>query len=78
MLTPSTRMAELMARVGFDAVLFDTQHGECGHSEARDGIAAVRMVGKPTVVRLSIDGQAEGARMLDSGMFLLILLVLIL
>ncbi len=53
--------------VGFDAVLFDTQHGECGFEEARDGIAAARLAGKPSVVRLSIDGQAEGARMLDVG-----------
>lgn len=63
----SPRIAETVARAGFDACLFDLQHGDAGLEDVRDGIAAVRLAGKPSGVRVALDAQADGARCLDFG-----------
>lgn len=61
------RVAETVARAGYDACLFDLQHGDGTVEDIRDGIAAVRLAGVPSGVRVSLDGHAEAARCLDFG-----------
>lgn len=61
------RNAEAAVKVGFDMAFFDLQHGEGGFAEARDSIAAVRRAGRPSGVRVGLEGYAEAARLLDVG-----------
>ena len=61
------RVAETVVSVGFDAAFFDLQHGEVSFAEARDAMAAVRAAGKPSGVRVGLEGYAEAARLLDLG-----------
>jgi 4-hydroxy-2-oxoheptanedioate aldolase len=61
------RNAEAAVKVGFDMAFFDLQHGEGGFAEARDSIAAVRRAGKPSGVRVGLEGYGEAARLLDVG-----------
>jgi 4-hydroxy-2-oxoheptanedioate aldolase len=61
------RVAETVVSAGFDAAFFDLQHGEASFSGARDGVAAVRLAGKPSGVRVGIEGYSDAARMLDLG-----------
>jgi 4-hydroxy-2-oxoheptanedioate aldolase len=61
------RVAETVVMAGFDAAFFDMQHGEVSFADCRDAMAAVRGVGKASGVRVSLDGYAEAARLLDVG-----------
>jgi 4-hydroxy-2-oxoheptanedioate aldolase len=63
----SARVAETAVLAGFDAAIFDLQHGEATFAEARDGIAAVRLAGKPAGVRAGLARFGEAARILDLG-----------
>lgn len=63
----SPRMAETVVAAGFDAAIFDLQHGEGTFAETRDGMAAVRLAGKPAGVRAGLDGYGDAARALDLG-----------
>ncbi|MDQ0394023.1 HpcH/HpaI aldolase family protein [Labrys monachus] len=61
------RMAEMLGRVGFDAVIVDLQHGEAAFTEARDAIVAAHLVGKPAGIRAGLEAFGEAARLLDCG-----------
>ena len=61
------RLAEAAVSVGFDTVVFDLQHGEATLAQARDGIAAARLAGKPAGIRAGLDSFGEAARLLDLG-----------
>lgn len=60
-------IAEAVARSGFDAVVFDMQHGQGTLGETRDCIAATRLAGRPSGVRVGIDAYSDAARLLDMG-----------
>ena len=61
------RIVETVASVGFDAAIFDLQHGEGTHAEVRDSIAAARRAGTPAGIRAGLEAFGEAARMLDLG-----------
>ena len=61
------RMAEAAVSTGYDAAIFDLQHGEGSFADARDGIAAVRLAGKPTGIRVGVECYSDAARLLDLG-----------
>jgi 4-hydroxy-2-oxoheptanedioate aldolase len=61
------RVTATVLATGYDAAIFDLQHGEAGFAEVREGIAAARFVGKPSGVRVGVAGYAEAARFLDVG-----------
>ena len=61
------RIAETLARTGFDAVIVDLQHGEGSFAEARDCIAATALAGRPAGVRVGLEGYSDAARLLDMG-----------
>ena len=63
----NARVAENLARAGFDAVIVDLQHGEASFAEARDCIAATSLAGRPTGVRVGLEGYSDAARLLDLG-----------
>lgn len=67
------RVAEATLRAGFDTAIFDIQHGEATLAEVRDGIAAARLAGKPSGVRVGLNGVSDAARALDLGAELAIL-----
>jgi len=63
----NARIAETLARAGFDAVLVDLQHGEASFAEARDCLAATALAGRPAGVRVGLEGYADAARLMDLG-----------
>lgn len=67
------RIAEILVSAGFDAAVFDMQHGEGSLAEIRDGIQAVRLAGRPSSVRLALGAEPDAARMLDLGAELVIM-----
>jgi 4-hydroxy-2-oxoheptanedioate aldolase len=67
MTTGSARLVDAVASVGFDAILFDVQHGEASHAETREAIARALLVGKPAGVRVGLGAYGEAARFLDLG-----------
>ncbi|MBC8129230.1 MAG: hydroxyacid aldolase [Rhizobiaceae bacterium] len=58
---------EALARAPFGAVCFDVQHGLHDVASVRAGIARTVQLGKPALVRLSIEDRANAARFLDLG-----------
>lgn len=61
-------MAEQVARLGFDFVVVDGQHGMLGYSELRDALIAVTAGGCPLpVARVSRNDPGEIGRVLDAG-----------
>lgn len=63
----NARIAETLARAGFDAILVDLQHGEASFAEARDCLAAATLAGRPSGVRVGLEGYADAARLMDLG-----------
>jgi 4-hydroxy-2-oxoheptanedioate aldolase len=61
------RIAEATVSTGFEAAFFDIQHGEGSFGDVRDGIAAVRLAGKPAGVRVGLEGYSDAARLFDLG-----------
>jgi 4-hydroxy-2-oxoheptanedioate aldolase len=61
------RLAEAVVSVGFDAVVFDLQHGEATLAEVRDAVALARLAGKAAGIRAGLEAYGEAARMLDLG-----------
>src|SRR4051812_2468471 len=61
------RMTETIMATGFDAALFDLQHGEASFVDARESIAAARRMGYPAGVRVELEGYADAARCFDLG-----------
>jgi 4-hydroxy-2-oxoheptanedioate aldolase len=58
---------EAVLRGGFDAILFDMQHGLHDVASVAAGIAAAARAGRPAIVRVPIDDRADAARALDLG-----------
>src|SRR3954454_16938109 len=47
-------LGETLVRAGFDAALFDMQHGAFDATSAVLGISAVALAGKPALVRIPV------------------------
>ena len=60
-------LAQALARVGFDAVLLDMQHGAYDLDAIRRGIALVALANKPTLVRIPVGEFATVSRIFDAG-----------
>ena len=59
--------AELMARVGFDWVCVDTQHGIMGHEQTVAMLTALSVTGTPAFVRVAGNEGHLISRVLDAG-----------
>lgn len=57
----------ILARVGFDAVTFDLQHGRIGLSDAVHGLTVLQGLGQPTIVRIPVGEFQTASRVLDAG-----------
>lgn len=64
---PDPGVAEALVRGGFDAALFDMQHGSFEVSSATAGILAMAAAGKPALVRIPVGDFTTASRMLDAG-----------
>lgn len=60
-------LAQALARIGFDAVLLDMQHGAYELDAIRRGIALVALAGKPTLVRIPVGDFSTVSRVFDAG-----------
>lgn len=64
----STVAAEQVARLGFDFVVVDGQHGLLGYTELRDSLIALTAGGCPLpIARVSSNDPGEIGRVLDAG-----------
>ncbi|WP_181028646.1 HpcH/HpaI aldolase/citrate lyase family protein [Pseudoclavibacter sp. RFBA6] len=64
----STVLTEQVARLGFDFVVVDGQHGLLGYAEIRDSLIALTAGGcQLPIARVSSHDPGEVGRMLDSG-----------
>lgn len=64
----SSIMTEQIARLGYDFVVIDGQHGVLGYAEMRDALIAVTAGGCPLpIARVSTNDPGEIGRMLDAG-----------
>lgn len=59
--------AEILARLGFDAVTIDLQHGRIDVADAIQGISVLRGMGVPTIVRIPVGDFQTASRVLDFG-----------
>ena len=64
---PEPLVAEFLGRTGFDAVTLDMQHGCHTTESVLRGVAAVRIAGKPAIVRVPIGRFDMASRALDFG-----------
>ena len=64
---PDPAVAEALVRNGFDAALFDMQHGSFEVGSASAGIVALAAAGKPALVRIPVGDFTTASRMLDAG-----------
>jgi 4-hydroxy-2-oxoheptanedioate aldolase len=60
-------LAQALARIGFDAVLLDMQHGAYDLATIRQGIALVAGANTPTLVRIPVGEYATVSRVFDAG-----------
>jgi 4-hydroxy-2-oxoheptanedioate aldolase len=60
-------LAEIFAREGYDAVVFDGQHGMYDDNAMARGFATVSSVGVPVIGRIPVGEFALAARFLDLG-----------
>ena len=65
--TPSTVIAEATARMGFDYVCVDTQHGAIGYADAVPMIQAILLGNSSPVVRVPWNDPGIIGKMLDAG-----------
>ncbi|WP_018185115.1 HpcH/HpaI aldolase family protein [Kaistia granuli] len=65
--TPEPLLAENAARVGFDCVTLDMQHGLHDPVSIMRGIGAVALGGVPAIVRIPVGDFAMASRALDKG-----------
>ncbi len=63
----SAQLAGQAARLPFDGVCLDMQHGMIGFSEAAAMIAAINAVGKPSIVRVLWNEPGLTGQVLDAG-----------
>src|SRR3954452_20462488 len=64
---PDPLVAEFLARSGFDIVTLDMQHGCHTVDSILRGIAAIRLAGKPSLVRIPVGRFETASRALDFG-----------
>jgi len=64
---PDPLVAEFLARSAFDAVTLDMQHGCHSTDSVLRGVAAIKLVGKPAVVRVPVGSFDMASRALDFG-----------
>ncbi|HMB47150.1 MAG TPA: aldolase/citrate lyase family protein [Afifellaceae bacterium] len=64
---PNPYVAETCARADFDAVTLDMQHGSHTTASVTDGIGAIRLAGKPAIVRVPVGRFDMASRALDMG-----------
>jgi 4-hydroxy-2-oxoheptanedioate aldolase len=64
---PSAQMAAQVARLPFDGVTLDMQHGTIGYTDAVPMIAAINAVGKPAIVRTLWNDPSLPGQALDAG-----------
>ncbi len=64
---PSQYVAEACARTDFDTVTLDMQHGAQTTQSVTDGIGAIRLAGKPAIVRIPVGRFDMASRALDLG-----------
>ena len=64
---PSGELAAQVARLPFDGVCLDMQHGMIGFSDAVPMIAAINAVGRPAMVRSLWNDPAIPGQALDAG-----------
>ena len=60
-------LGEAMLREGYDAALFDMQHGSFDFAGALRGVELAAMAGKPSMVRIPVGDFATASRLLDAG-----------
>ena len=64
---PDPAVVEALARLGFDCVTFDVQHGLHSVASLTVGIGAVALSAKPSVVRIPVADNALASRVVDMG-----------
>ena len=64
---PEPLVSEFLARSAFDAVTLDMQHGCHSTESVLRGIAAIKLAGKPAVVRIPVGRFDMASRSLDFG-----------
>lgn len=64
---PDPLVSEFLGRTGFDAVTLDMQHGCHTTESVLRGVPAVRLAGKPAIVRVPVGRFDMASRALDFG-----------
>lgn len=65
--TPDPFLVNHLSQEDFDAVVLDMQHGMWDMTAAAQGIALVRLAGKPAIARIPVGDFASASRLLDAG-----------
>ncbi|HEX8048594.1 HpcH/HpaI aldolase/citrate lyase family protein [Rhizobium sp.] len=65
--TPDPLLVNHLSQEDFDAVVLDMQHGMWDMASAANGIAQVRLAGKPAIGRIPVGDFASASRLLDAG-----------
>jgi 4-hydroxy-2-oxoheptanedioate aldolase len=65
--TPDPMFVNHLAQEDFDTVVLDMQHGMWDMASAANGIAYVRLAGKPAIARIPVGDFASASRLLDAG-----------
>ncbi|MEF0941098.1 aldolase/citrate lyase family protein [Rhizobium sp. BR 362] len=65
--TPDPLLVNHLSQEAFDAVVLDMQHGMWDMASAANGIAQVRLAGKPAIARIPVGDFASASRLLDAG-----------
>jgi 4-hydroxy-2-oxoheptanedioate aldolase len=64
---PDPLVGEFLARTAFDGVTLDMQHGAHNLESVMRGVAAVKLAGKPAIVRVPVGSFDTASRALDFG-----------
>ena len=64
---PEPLVAEAIARLGFDCVTLDMQHGLHDARSVSQSIGGIVLAGKPAIVRIPVGDNAFASRALDMG-----------
>ncbi|MFJ6321934.1 MULTISPECIES: HpcH/HpaI aldolase/citrate lyase family protein [unclassified Rhizobium] len=64
---PDPMLVNHLAQEDFDTVVLDMQHGMWDMTSAANGIAYVRLAGKPAIARIPVGDFAAASRLLDAG-----------
>ena len=64
---PDAMLVNHLAQEDFDTLVLDMQHGMWDMASAANGIAHVRLAGKPAIARIPVGDFASASRLLDAG-----------